>query len=133
MDEPEDRQSGLPRHYTARGALPSYGKPVRDPVGQLAEMSDDPNEQARVAQRLERLNHYVERLGVERAEALVDEHRLPPRPDRLAGDVGNTARQRHRQAERSEKSLATREGCHAPAFVGVGMVDDFEAGLVGCE
>ena len=67
----------------------------------------------------------VETVGIERAEALVEEDRVE-----LGGPAGGEHRdlvgERERQRGRSLEGLATRQGLDRPALVGVAVVDDLE-------
>src|SRR5262249_56903305 len=99
-------QRYLPPPHAAGRPLTLDRQPVRNPLRELADMGDHADHTVGVAQALERIYDDVQRLGVERAEALVDEHRLQPRADSLTGDVGDAAAEGDGEAEGSEERLA---------------------------
>jgi hypothetical protein len=66
----------------------------RDAGAQLGDVADQPDHAAALTQAVEHVHDLVERLLVERAEALVDEQRLDPRATGLGlDDVGQTRRE----------------------------------------
>src|SRR5215213_8640474 len=77
-----------------------------DSLAQLGDMGDDADGAAALAQLVEHVEHLVERVLVERAEALVDEQRLQAAAAGLGGDdVGEPERER----EAGEEGLAAGE------------------------
>ena len=73
----------------------------RDPVAHLGDVADHADDPAAVAQRVEGVHHVVEGVGVQRAEALVDEQGVEVGAAGLLGDdVGQSERQRERDHER---------------------------------
>ena len=78
----------------------------RDPVAHLGDVADHADDATAVAQGVEGVHHVVEGVGVERAEALVDEQRVERGAADLVHDhVGQAQRQRERHHER----LAARQ------------------------
>ena len=73
----------------------------------LGDVADDADDPTAVAEAVEGVHHVVERVGVERAEALVDEEGVEVRATGLLGDdVGQPEGQRQRHHE----GLAARQG-----------------------
>ena len=92
----------------------------RHPLGQLADVGDDPDHAAARAELLDRARDRLERVGVERAEALVEEdrHRAGPRRPSprpaswsasaraSASDAWNVSPPESVRAERTSSALA---------------------------
>ena len=78
-----------------------------DPAPQIGDMADDAHAAVAFAQGVQDVQHLVEGLVVEAAEALVDEEGVEPDAARLVGD---DVRETEREGERGEEGLAAREG-----------------------
>ena len=74
--------------------------PGIDPVFQFLDVADDPDEPAARLQRHEQFNRLIERFGVERPEAFIDQHRLETDPTtQLLDDLGQSEGERERCLE----------------------------------
>ena len=80
----------------------------RDPAAQLGDVADDADRAATGAQPVEAVHHVVERVGVEGAEALVDEQRVDLGAAGLVGDhVGQAERERRGTPRTSRRRRAS--------------------------
>ena len=79
----------------------------RDPVAHLGHVADHADRAAVLAQGVEDVEHVVEGLGVEGAEALVDEQGLQVG---AAGLVGDDVGQAEREGQGDDERLATGQG-----------------------
>ncbi len=87
---------------TALGGLRDL-EATRNARGEFLDMGDDADDASALLQLQQRLDGEVERLAIERAEALVDEHRIEADAARVAlDDIGQPERER----KRGEKRLA---------------------------
>ena len=100
-------------------------EPHRQPLGQLPHVGDDADHAAAGAQLLERGGDDVEGVGVEGAEALVEEDRLEPRRA-AGGQRRDLVGQREGEGEAGEERLAARQRAGRPHLPGVDVVDDGE-------
>ena len=99
--------------------------PHGHPLGELAYVGDDADHPVVAAEGLERRGDRVERVGVERAEALVEEDRIEL--GRAAGrHRADLIGERERQGQRRLERLAARQRLRRPPVVGVAMVDHLE-------
>src|SRR4051794_15969240 len=89
-------------------------------------MADDTDEPSRRTELFDGGGHDVERVGIECAEALVEEDGLESSspPCRQPGDA---IRERKRERKRCEKGLAAGERSSRPQLAGIAVVDDDEA------
>src|SRR5258708_14930938 len=121
------RQSTLdPANGRRRRALLDF-EPDRNPVGQVAHMCDDPDDSTFGGEVFDGRGHGVERVGVERPEAFVEEDRLEWRQP-LGREARQTVGQREGQRERGQKRLTARKGTGGSDEVGVAVVDHGEPG-----
>ncbi len=89
-----------------------------DPVAKGLDVADEADLKPLGVEGFERLDRHLERLGIEAAEALVDEQRLD------AQALGAVPRERERQGERDKERLAAREGRERAPLGGVERVFD---------
>ena len=95
-------------------------------------MRDNANHPVSFSQTLECINDDLERLWIQRAEALIDKDRVETA---LGGahELAQSSSERKREAQRSKEGLTARERGNAPFLVRVVMVDDVEAAILGDE
>ena len=99
--------------------------------GQLRHVGDHPDHAMATGQRFEPLYRQVQRLGVERTEALVEEQRLQRDDAAAVRQSGQVFGQRKRQREAREEGLAARKRLHRAALVAIEAIDDRELVRLG--
>ena len=77
------------------------------------------------AERFDRARDRLERVGVEGAEALVEEDRVELRATRRR-ELGQLIAERECERQRRLERLAARKRAHRSGLVGVAMIDDDE-------
>ena len=96
----------------------------RDPLFDLGDVGDDANCSTAGLDVLHGFDRFVERVGVQRSESLVQDQHLVDvagGPPTLAGDVGEA----ESEGEAGEELLSARQGAGVACPTGVG-IEDFE-------
>ncbi len=107
-------------HVAAAGALDD-GDLGGDALPQVGDMADDADEPAAGAQVVQDVHDLLQAVGVEAAEALVDEQRIHGLTAGLGGDhVGES----QRQGQRGLKGLPTGQGRGVPPAARPGVLDE---------
>ena len=105
-----NRISGVLARDGRRAADLADAEAHRHAFGERGNVGDDADDPLAAAERLDRARDDVERLGIERAEAFVEEDRFQ-RGRAVGREVGDAVGEGERERERRLERLAARTGC----------------------